>query len=261
MPPASRRTLLTAAVMVPTTAAVLAFTSGTAHAAYSWSRTLKKGMSGEDVRQLQIRIAGHPGYRSILGIDGQFGPHTESSLKRFQSAYGLGNDGVAGTNTYNKIYALQDSDNTPIHFTYGELNKCNSNWSGGKVSAATAKANALVTMWKLEALRHALGDRAINVSSGFRSVACNNAAGGASNSQHMYGTAADLVGSHSFCTLAKQARYHGFGGILGPGYPGHNDHVHLDGRGSIFHSAPNCGFGRSAKDDGSAAGAPEDGVC
>lgn len=237
----SRRAFLSTAVAIPATAAVVGLTSGTAQAAYSWSRTLREGMSGSDVTQLQIRVAGYPGYNSILAVDGAFGPHTRGAVTRFQQAYGLGADGIAGPQTFSKIYSLQSSDNTPIHFTYSEMNRCNGNWSGGRVGASTARANALRCMWKLEALRHALGDRPINISSGFRSASCNSAVGGATNSRHMYGDAADLVGVHSFCTMAKQARYHGFATILGPGYPGHNDHIHLDS-GSRYWSAPNCGI-------------------
>ncbi|MGP4114706.1 D-Ala-D-Ala carboxypeptidase family metallohydrolase [Streptomyces sp. 4N509B] len=219
-------------------------TAGTAQAdgCYSWGRTLKQGMSGSDVRQLQIRVSGYPGYGNVLALDGVYGPATAAAVTRFQRAYGLSADGVAGPQTFNKIYALQDNDCTPIHFTYPELNRCNSTWSGGAVSASTARANALVSMWKLEALRHALGDRPINISSGFRSYACNNAAGGASTSRHLYGDGVDLVGSHSFCTLAKRARYHGFASILGPGYPDHNDHVHVSTRSSRHWNAPNCGI-------------------
>lgn len=220
-------------------------TAGTAHAdgCYTWTRTLSQGASGADVTQLQIRLGGYPGYGSVLAVDGEFGPATTAALKRFQSAYGLAADGVAGTNTYNKLYALQDDDCTPIHFSYSELNDCNSTWSGGAVSASTAKANALRTMWKLEAMRHALGDQPITVTSGFRSYACNDAVGGASSSRHLYGDAADLgAGPHSLCTLAKQARYHGFRGILGPGYPGHDDHTHVDHRSSQYWSAPTCGI-------------------
>ncbi|GHB66401.1 muramoylpentapeptide carboxypeptidase [Streptomyces viridiviolaceus] len=220
-------------------------TAGTAHAdgCYTWSRTLSQGASGADVTQLQIRLGGYPGYGAVLAVDGEFGPATTAALKRFQSAYGLTADGVAGPNTFNKLYALQDDDCTPIHFTYSELNDCNTTWSGGAVSAATAKANALRTMWKLEALRHALGDQPITVTSGFRSYACNDAVGGASSSRHLYGDAADLgAGPHSLCTLAKQARNHGFRGILGPGYPGHNDHTHVDHRSSQYWSAPSCGI-------------------
>jgi zinc D-Ala-D-Ala carboxypeptidase len=210
---------------------------------YTWPRVLSQGATGEDVRQLQIRISGYPGYGAVLALDGSFGPATRSALIRFQQAYGLAADGIAGPATFGKIYELQDNDCTPIHFTYPELNRCNGDWSGGKVSSGQARANALVTMWKLEAMRHALGDRPLGVNSGFRSVSCNNAAGGSATSRHMYGDAADLAaGAQGFCNIARQARNHGFTEILGPGYPDHNDHVHVALRGSRFWSAPNCGI-------------------
>ncbi|MFF8602207.1 D-Ala-D-Ala carboxypeptidase family metallohydrolase [Streptomyces sp. NPDC015232] len=214
-----------------------------ADACYTWSRTLSQGASGADVTALQIRVAGYPGYGGVLDIDGSYGPATAAAVKRFQSAYGLAADGVAGPATFSKIYALQDDDCTPLHFSYAELNTCNTTWAGGAVSATTAKANALRTMWKLEALRHALGDAPIRVTSGFRSYSCNSAVGGSSTSRHLYGDAADLgAGSHSLCTLAQQARNHGFNGILGPGYPDHDDHTHVDHRPSRYWSAPTCGI-------------------
>ncbi|MEU6076524.1 D-Ala-D-Ala carboxypeptidase family metallohydrolase [Micromonospora sp. NPDC047074] len=207
---------------------------------YTWGRVLAQGASGEDVRQLQIRLAGYAGYNAQLALDGAFGPATRSAVIRFQQAYGLAADGVAGPATQNQLYALQDDDCTPVNFTYAELNRCNSTWSGGAVSAATARFNALVSMWKLQAMRRALGSVPINISSGFRSYSCNSAVGGASNSRHLYGDGVDLVGSPSFCRLAQQARYHGFGNILGPGYPGHNDHTHVGAVGGW--SAPSCGI-------------------
>lgn len=222
-------------------------TAGEARAdgCYTWGRVLAQGATGEDVRQLQIRVSGYPGYGGRVAIDGSFGPGTKAAVTRFQQAYGLAADGVAGPNTMAKIYELQDDDCTPIHFTYAELDDgCGgSGFDGGPLSEAQTRANALETMWHLEALRHALGDQPIRVTSGFRSRACNAAVGGASNSQHLYGRSADLgVGSHSLCTMAKQARYHGFGGILGPGYPDHNDHTHADIGPSTFWRAPNCGI-------------------
>jgi len=236
--------LFTAMLATSITTSIVTATKAHADGCYTWSRTLSEGASGEDVRQLQIRVAGYPAYGGHIAADGAFGPATKAAVQRFQSAYGLGPDGVAGSATFSKIYALQDDDCTPIHFTYAELDDgCGgSGYDGGPLSEAATKANALQTMWQLEALRHALGDVAINISSGFRSIPCNNSVGGASNSQHLYGRSADLTGSPSFCTLAKQARYHGFGGIFGPGYPGHDDHTHVDIRTTNSWSAPNCGI-------------------
>jgi len=223
-------------------AVVLTAAPAQADGCYTWGRTLSEGTSGTDVRNLQIRVAGYPGYGAVLALDGAFGPATKAAVIRFQQAYGLSADGIAGPQTYNQIYALQDDDCTPINFSYAELNRCNSDWSGGAVSAAQAKANALVNMWKLQAMRRALGSVPLYISSGFRSYACNSAAGGSSTSRHLYGDAVDLTGSPSLCTLARQARYHGWREILGPGYPGHSDHTHVAHKSSQTWSASSCGI-------------------
>jgi zinc D-Ala-D-Ala carboxypeptidase len=240
-----RRVVAALSLLIATTVVGVIGTAApaSADACYTWSRPLAQGATGEDVRQLQIRVSGYPGYGAVLSLDGSYGPATSAAVTRFQQAYGLTADGNAGAQTYAKLYALQDDDCTPANFSYGELNRCNSTWAGGPLSAAAARANALVTMWKLQALRHALGDRPLGVNSGFRSTSCNSAVGGASNSRHLYGDAADLAaGSQGFCTIAKQARYHGFSQILGPGYPDHDDHVHVAAPASRFWSAPTCGI-------------------
>ncbi|MEW1871526.1 D-Ala-D-Ala carboxypeptidase family metallohydrolase [Streptomyces caelestis] len=238
------RLLLSFVMLMTGMVAGMGVAAGTAHAdsCYTWNRSLSQGSSGSDVTQLQIRVAGWVTSGERLSYDGQYGARTAAAVRKFQAAYGLSADGVAGPATFSKIYALQDADCTPVHFSYAELNKCNSDWSGGAVSAATAKSNALKTMWKLEAMRHALGDVPITISSGFRSRACNNAVGGSATSRHLYGDAADLVGSPSLCRLAQQSRTHGFSEILGPGYPGHNDHTHVAFDPSPYWSAPTCGI-------------------
>ncbi|HEX6870551.1 MAG TPA: D-Ala-D-Ala carboxypeptidase family metallohydrolase [Micromonosporaceae bacterium] len=251
--PALRATVALAMTLAATILGVaVTATAAYADACYTWGRQLSQGMSGDDVRQLQLRVAGWSGYHDFVAVDGSYGTETANAVKRFQSAYGLTVDGIAGSQTFNKLYALQDDDCTPIHFSYNEMDDvCYGGWTGGPLSASATKANALRTMWKLEALRHALGDHPLTVG-GFRSYACNNAVGGASNSQHLYGLAADITSSSStLCQIAKEARYHGFSGILGPGYPDHNDHVHADSRAennddgvtnSWSWSAPNCGI-------------------
>lgn len=217
-----------------------------ADACYTWSRVLRNGMSGSDVTQLQKRIAGWMGYGQNLALDGQFGPATEAALKRFQSGYGLSADGIAGSQTYSKIYALQDDDCTPIHFSHREMSRnCGAyNYNGGAVSAATAKENALRIMWQLEAMRRKLGDRPMVVTSGFRSYSCNSASGGSSTSLHLSGQAADLgtASGPTLCQMVQAGRYAGFEEILGPGYPNHGDHAHLGNKSSRFWSASNCGI-------------------
>jgi zinc D-Ala-D-Ala carboxypeptidase len=211
---------------------------------FTWRRTLGPGSTGADVQRLQIRVGGYPGYGRRLGTDGVYGPDTRAAVRRFQQAYGLVADGIAGPRTLGLIDRLQDDDCTPRHFSLLEMdNGCGSSgYSGGALASSATKANAIAVMWKLLALRHALGDRPIRIASGFRSVRCNQLAGGATRSRHLFGDAADLdAGAHSLCTLARQARYHGFDGIYGPGYPGHSDHVHVDGHG-VSWRAPGCGI-------------------
>ena len=224
-----------------TTGAIGASVPASADGCYTWKGTLRQGSRGYPVRQLQIRVAGYPGYHSNLAIDGEYGPRTAAAVRRFQSAYRIRANGVAGSRTYKKLYALQDNDCTPAHFTYGEMSRCRGKrWTGGRVTPVRARSNALRLMWQLEALRHALGDHPLRVSSGFRGVACNRAAGGAARSRHLFGDAADITGRPSLCRIVRQARYHGFEEILGPGYPGHGDHAHLANDSRTTWSARRC---------------------
>lgn len=221
-------------------------TAANADSCYTWDRTLREGSSGSDVTQLQIRVAGWAGYKVNFQIDGQFGPATKQAVRRFQSSYGLQVDGVAGPQTFSKIYALQDSDCSPAHFAWSEVDGgCGQGgYSGGNVSASTVKSNLLKAMWRAESLRKRLGNHPLRVTSGFRSVWCDRQVGGSGNGNHTRGMALDLVGTSgvSYCQIAQQARYTAYNGILGPGFPGHYDHVHVDIRSSRFWDAyPDCG--------------------
>ncbi|MET7965500.1 D-Ala-D-Ala carboxypeptidase family metallohydrolase [Micromonospora sp. NPDC005305] len=250
-----KRVVVAFALALPGAAIATVVAAPAAHAdgCYTWPRNLYQGRTGEDVRQLQIRVAGWAAYRDIVRIDGSYGPETAAAVRRFQSAYGLRADGVAGPQTFAKIYDLQDNDCTPKHFSYAELdNGCGKGgWSGGPLSSTAARENAVRAMWKLEALRRSLGDTPLYVISGFRDIACNRQVGGATDSQHLYGTAADVLSrSRTLCQVATSARSHGFSGLFGPGYPGHSDHVHVDSRrennqdrsaNTTTWSVPNCG--------------------
>lgn len=217
----------------------------TAHAdaCYTWTRNLRRGMVGDDVRELRLRIAGYPGFNAELEVTRGFGPATADALRRFKAAYGLRADEIAGSGVFALLYSLQDDDCTPINFSYDQMDDgCGgSGFDGGAVSVPRARRNALKIMWKLEALRHAVGDRPISVVSAFRSYACN-AGVGVTRSRHLYADAADIVSdSVSLCTLAVAARHRGFSGIYGPGYPNHHDHVHVSGDYESW-SAEECGI-------------------
>lgn len=214
--------------------------SASADECYTWGRQLSSGATGADVTQLQIRVAGWVSYGEQMDLDGSFGPQTARAVTNFQRAYGLSPDGIAGPATYAKIYALQDADCTPAHFTFGEATQ---NCGKGFTGTAAQRQNVIRALWKAEALRHQMGDRPLVVTSGFRDPSCNASVGGASNSRHLTGNALDVVPTSgaTLCGIARQARYSGWGTILGPGYPDHGDHIHLD-NGSRWWTAPNCGI-------------------
>jgi hypothetical protein len=205
--------------------------------AYPWSRTLQEGASGSDVVELQIRVAGYAASgasQTRVAMDGAFGPGTAAAVRRFQSAYGLGADGVVGPATQAKLNALESSDGSTVHFNWSEFtDRVSGNFNGGKVSAASARENARRAMYKLEALRLKLGNRAITVNSGFRSIAHNQEVGGASDSMHLYGTAADLdVPGVANRTVYQKAETCGFSGLETFTV----DHQHVDSRADLGRS-------------------------
>lgn len=65
----------------------------------SWAaaETLEQGDSGEDITQIQTRLA-HLGYN--IQADGDYGPATTQAVRRFQMVKGLEADGKVGPATY-----------------------------------------------------------------------------------------------------------------------------------------------------------------
>lgn len=61
-------------------------------------RTLRVGMSGSDVMELQALLQ-KLGY-DVGAVDGVFGPRTENAVIAFQRRFGLTPDGIVGPNTY-----------------------------------------------------------------------------------------------------------------------------------------------------------------
>ncbi|TES51408.1 D-Ala-D-Ala carboxypeptidase family metallohydrolase [Shouchella lehensis] len=186
--------------------------------AYQWTRTLRNGMSGNDVRELQIRVAGYAAAtssRTHITVDGQFGPATEGAVRRFQASYNLSADGVAGPQTHTALNNLEAADGSTRHFNWSEFHsRDGSRFSGGAVSATQVQENVRRLMYKLEAKRRKLGNIPLTINSGFRSRSHNSSVGGASNSQHLYGSAADVSSSTTPTRKANTARTCGFSGII-----------------------------------------------
>ncbi|MFN2587489.1 MAG: D-Ala-D-Ala carboxypeptidase family metallohydrolase [Actinomycetota bacterium] len=173
--------------------------------AYDFTRTLKPGDEGPDVRALQVRVAGWfpRDDQTEMGIDGVFGRKTARAVKAFERFHEMKADGVAGPGVLEKLNALEDGDGSTVHFDWSEFvqnrnpgcsakaNAYAGTFGGGAVAPVVVKRNVRRLMWRLEALRAKTGSHPIGINSGFRSVAYNDCIGGAGTSQHMYGTAAD----------------------------------------------------------------------
>lgn len=69
-------------------------------------RMLRRGMTGADVKTLQAALTAYGFSCGAAGADGDFGSGTEAALKKFQTKYGLGADGIAGKGTWGKLLGV-----------------------------------------------------------------------------------------------------------------------------------------------------------
>ena len=174
---------------------------------------LTVGSRGEEVKKLQERL-------NQLGFDcgkadGIFGPKTQKAVKQFQKTFLLTQDGIVGPKTFDVLQRLEKIK----HFKLKEFacKHC------GEIKVDIS------LLEKLEQLRTAIGNRPIYINSGYRCPTHNRNVGGAKNSQHMYGKAADIrVKDMSPRTLEKFADTVFYNGGVGMG--GQNI-VHVDTRG------------------------------
>ncbi|TCP51997.1 putative peptidoglycan binding protein [Tamaricihabitans halophyticus] len=212
--------------------ATLAFglTSGAAFAKSAEDPALlERGDTGQDVTEVQIRVAGwaaDSAAEEYVEVNGEFDAATEAAVTRFQDAYGLQTTGEVDAETQSELDALEDSDGTK-NFNFSEFHsKDGAGFSGGNVGESEVKENVRRLMYKLEAIRKKAGDQPITVNSGFRSKSHNDSVGGASNSQHTYGIAADIVVSGaSPGKVTDYAKTTGFSGIIT-----YSGFVHVDSR-------------------------------
>lgn len=99
------------------------------------------------------------------------------------------------------------------HFSWGEFTK-----GLDRVPESVAVTRNLIKLAKhLDAVRELLDNRKIRINSAYRPRAVNRAVGGASNSRHLFGDAADIVvsGMHPHQVYWRLNTWHGDRGGLG----------------------------------------------
>ncbi len=170
---------------------------------------LSVGSREIDVKELQRNL-------KTLGfdpgpVDGIFGKLTEKAVRSFQEYCGLTVDGIVGYQTEQVLFPLlphepNRQNQLSEHFKEWEF-RCQ---CGCNVVMVNVR---LVRM--LEELRSVLGDKPIIITSGYRCPAHNRTVRGSPNSQHMKGSAADIVVSgvspEQVATKAEALKFPGVG--------------------------------------------------
>jgi hypothetical protein len=91
-----RRRFRARSLLISAAVAMLVVSAGVALASGGGSNTLKYGMRGTAVKQLQRKLHVHP-------ASGYFGTKTKAAVKRFQRRHHLKADGVAGPATLSRL--------------------------------------------------------------------------------------------------------------------------------------------------------------
>jgi zinc D-Ala-D-Ala carboxypeptidase len=139
-------------------------------------------MSDVLVKSLQTRL-NRLGFGPLV-VDGLAGPATRLSVARFQLAYNLGRlevNGVHGPETLAALDAVEHNGKISPHFALNEVR------SKGDRTAYVHR-ELLVA---LQTLRSRVG-KPLSLVSCWRDVAHNRRVGGATSSQHTYGSAPEL---------------------------------------------------------------------
>lgn len=195
---------------------------GNMDTAQSQRGIFKTGSKGEEIRQLQKKLAAI-GYAPGT-VDGHYGAKTKAAVIAFQKDAGLTADGIVGAKTWAaldeiKVYSLKADENKAVsaNFKIREF-------------ACKDKSDIIVVheafvQDKLQKIRSHF-NAAVTFNSAYRTPDHNRKEGGAPNSYHIKGRAFDIVVKGK--TPAEVARYAASIGIKG--IIQYNTFVHVDSR-------------------------------
>ncbi len=148
--------------------------------------------------QTALRELGWP-----IQVDGSFGPATHAAVADFQrgfAVYDLLVDAFAGPQTHEALrHALRNGGRCGRHFTFMEFRSKGNGWI--KVHRDLVRA--------LDQYRQRYGPT--EIVSAYRDPLHNTKVGGARNSQHLYGNAADISPIASFNAVRNLGVFSGLG--------------------------------------------------
>ncbi len=120
---------------------VVSFASTSSASAACVDNLYKKGSSGTCVKYIQQLNNGFaPDYANNIVADGVFGSKTDSSIRKFQTRWAIGSDGIVGNKTWRMLCVIQAGwidDNGRVNMAV---------FSGWPL--ATAKAAGCAKYWK-----------------------------------------------------------------------------------------------------------------
>lgn len=169
-------------------------------------------MTVKQIQCLLVYLGYDPG-----AIDGADGPQTRAAVKAFQQAEGLDPDGIAGPQTQARLREAVASGEEPVgdkmsatadwwkdirYFTRNEF-RCTCPRCGG---FPVEPEETMVRV--VDEIRRRAGTQITIVDSGGSGIRCpehNVEVGGAANSEHLYGRAADLHSNLSPAELYRIA--------------------------------------------------------
>lgn len=170
------------------------------------------------VREIQgaLRAIGWP-----LTVDGVYGARTTEAVRQFQRGYALTTldpvTGRAGPRTQAALRAcVADGGRCSPHFRFREFASKGDGW----IELHRALAHGL------ERYRATLGGP-VTIVSGYRDPAYNRRVGGASNSQHLYGNAADVPPALTVACVRALRVFSGIGYDAGSDLVRHVDVRHV----------------------------------